>query len=646
MGEGLDLRLVPSACTAWVAAVAVVVMSPQLAAGLAAVAAVLGVATVDLARRRSRVAAVDGVQVPRPPTRERAGDAGDVRAVPDCGGAGSVGREGSGGRVVAVGTAGQVVLVLAVLTVVLGAGAAQLRARQAGGIGALAAERAVVRVTGTVESDAVPVASSWPGAPARFRVELSTHSVGAGGVESASAAPVVVLGGSGWSDAVYGSEVAASGRLSAAEPGSRAVAVLVTSGSPSVLADPGPWLGWAARVRSALAGVASTLPGDAGALLPGVAVGDTSALPTDLADAMRGAGLTHLTAVSGAHFALVGAAVLACAGAMRMHRRARVVVLVAALAGFVVLVHPGASVLRAAAMGALGVAGLVVGRPARAMPALSAGVVVLLVADPWLAREIGFVLSVLATAGLVLLAKPLAARWSSVVGTPIAYALAVPVAAQSVCAPVVILLSPAVSTYAVPANLLADLAVAPATVIGLLAALVAPWWPAGASVLASVAGAACWWIGAVARTAVSLPGAQVPWLAGPPGAALLALATAALLALVLHGRPSTSHADRASTPALEPASAPDPRFELDLIASGSSTRAGHSGRERTRQSVMALLVRATRDANPPDDRPTLDRRGRCRSRVGRGTARARRARVRPGGAPRRPGGRPSHRAGP
>ena len=593
MSEGLDLRLVPSACTAWLAAVAVVVTSPQVAGELAAVAAVLCVAAVELARRRRRAASAD--------------DAGSVRRDGD-------GDEDRGG---AVGAAGQVVLLLAALAVVLGAGAAQLCAREAGGLGGLAAERAVVRVTGTVDSDAVPVASSWPGAPARFRVALSTHSVGASGVESASAAPIVVLGGSDWSDAVYGSEVAASGRLSPAEPGSRAVAVLVAPGSPRALADPSPWLGWAARVRAALADVASTLPGDAGALLPGVAVGDTSTVPTDLADAMRGAGLTHLTAVSGAHFALVGAAVLACAGAVRMHRRVRVVVLVAVLAGFVVLVHPGASVLRAAAMGALGVAGLVVGRPARAMPALSAGVVVLLVVDPWLAREIGFVLSVLATAGLVLLAKPLASRWSGAVGTPLAYALAVPVAAQCVCAPVVILLSPTVSTYAVPANLLADLAVAPATVIGLLAALVAPWWPAGASVLASLAGAACWWIGAVARTAVSLPGARVPWLAGPTGAALLAVATAASLVLVLRGRPRMSDADgdrapatRLRVPVSRNSRAQPARRRLGPCAS-SRPPPHRATTGSARQFPSSGVLNVSQSDSLPDAKPRLNQRTRC-----------------------------------
>ncbi|MGV8977375.1 MAG: ComEC/Rec2 family competence protein [Cellulomonas sp.] len=592
MRDGLDLRLVPSACTAWLAAASVVMMSVRIACVLAAVAGTACFTTVVLARRGVRrvPADVEPAQLPR--TSERVG-------------------RGS--------AAGQIALVLAVLTVVLATGASQLAARQEGGLGGLAAVRAAVRVVGTVTSDAVPVASSWPGAPARFRVAISVEGVGARGAEVPSAAPVVVLGGGEWSDVVYGSRVAASGRLSATEPASRAVAVLVASGAPSVLAGPGPWLAWAARVRSALADVASSLPGDAGALLPGVAVGDTSAVPTDLADAMRGAGLTHLTAVSGAHFALVGAAVLVCAGALRMHRRLRVVVLVVVLTGFVVLVHPGASVLRAAAMGAIGVTGLVLGRPARAVPALSAAVVVLLVADPWLAAEIGFVLSVLATAGLVLLARPLAARWSSAVGTPVAYALAVPVAAQCVCAPVVLLLSPTISTYAVPANLVADLAVAPATVVGLLAALVAPWWPAGAAVLAAVAGAACWWIGAVARAAVSLPGAQVPWLAGPLGAGLLAVATAALLAVVLHVRPT----------------------QLD-----AADTARRSWRERARQSVMAPLVRATRNAIPPNDRQTSDRRGACWSRLGRRAARTRRARVGRRGALRGSGRRAPHRAGP
>jgi competence protein ComEC len=165
---------------------------------------------------------------------------------------------------------------------------------------------------------------------------------------------------------------------------------------------------------------------------------------------------------------------------------------------------------------------------------------VLLVADPWLAGEVGFVLSVLATGALVILGGPLADRWAGTLGRPLATALALPVAAQLVCAPVILLLTPAVSLYAVPANVLAAPAVAPATVLGLAAGCVAPWWAGGAQLLALGAGAACWWIGTVGRVAAAAPGAQLAWLPGWSGAALLTVTGAcALRLLVGHGARSS-----------------------------------------------------------------------------------------------------------
>jgi competence protein ComEC len=112
----------------------------------------------------------------------------------------------------------------------------------------------------------------------------------------------------------------------------------------------------------------------------------------------------------------------------------------------------------------------------------------------------------------------------------------VPVAAQAVCAPVILVLSPAVPTYAVLANVVAAPAVGPATIGGLLAALLGLVWPTGASWCAHVAGAACWWIASVARTATGLPGAQVAWAGGVVGQVLLGCACAAALVLVLQCR--------------------------------------------------------------------------------------------------------------
>nr|WP_281728337.1 ComEC/Rec2 family competence protein [Cellulomonas denverensis] len=281
--------------------------------------------------------------------------------------------------------------------------------------------------------------------------------------------------------------------------------------------------------------MARDLPGDAGALLPGVTVGDTSGVG-DLDAAMKGSGLAHITAVSGAHFSMVGTAVLLVSSWCGVPRRWRWLPVTAVSIGFVVLVGPGPTVVRAALMGGVGVLGVAVGRPSRAVPALCVAVLGLLVADPWLCADLGFLLSVVATAGIALVAAPLAAAWPGRLPAGVALALAVPVAAQAACAPVILLLDPAVAVYAVPANVIAAPAVGPATLGGLAAACFAGWCPPVAEAAAAIAGAACWWIGTVARVAVALPGARLSWLSGWPGLVLLAVATAAGTALLLRCR--------------------------------------------------------------------------------------------------------------
>ncbi|WNB84613.1 ComEC/Rec2 family competence protein [Cellulomonas sp. ATA003] len=251
---------------------------------------------------------------------------------------------------------------------------------------------------------------------------------------------------------------------------------------------------------------------------------------------MRVAGLTHVTAVSGAHFAIIGAVVLGLTALAGLPRALRAAVVAVAMLGFVLLVHPQPSVLRAAVMGGVGVCALVLGRPARAVPGLATCVVVLLVVDPWLATSIGFALSVVATAGIVLGSGPLAMAMSPPLPERAARLVAVPLAAQWACGPVVVVLSTGLPTYAVPANLAAAPALVPATVLGVLAALLAPWWADAGVACAWGAGLAAWWVAGVARLFAGLPAAQLPWPAGPAGPVLLALATSAVVAAVLGAR--------------------------------------------------------------------------------------------------------------
>ncbi|VTR76841.1 ComEC/Rec2 family competence protein [Cellulomonas hominis] len=533
-GEPVDLRLVPAALAVWAVAAGGVLL-PEAAAWAGGVAAGLAAAVAAAVAARGRRPVPVAARAQAAPVAARA------QAAP-------------------VPAAGQVLLVLGAVSVLLLALAVQVGARESGAVRDLAEDGARVRVVGVVRSTPEPwgrAASSDPddgrsAAPVRFLLAASSVDSAGGGGPAATGAAVEVVAPASAGALAYGTQVEVLARLSPAPDRARRPVVRArTTTDPTVRAPPSALLRAAERLRAGLVGSASAVPGDAGRLLPAMAVGDTRAVG-DLEQAMRDSGLAHLTAVSGAHFSLLGAVVHVLAAWARVPRRWRVLPVATVMVGFVVLVQPGASVVRAAVMGAVGLLGLLAGRPARSVPALAGAVVVLLVVDPWLARDLGFVLSVVATAGIALLAAPLAVRLAAPLARPrsagrrpgpstaragrpgpVATALAVPVAAQAVCAPVVLLLSPTVPVYAVLANVAAAPAVPVATVGGLVAALLSPWWPAGAAACAQLAGAACWWIARVACTATGLPGAQLAWVGGAAGPVLLACACGAALVLVL-----------------------------------------------------------------------------------------------------------------
>ena len=116
------------------------------------------------------------------------------------------------------------------------------------------------------------------------------------------------------------------------------------------------------------------------------------------------------------------------------------------------------------------------GRGRSAVPALAAAVLVLLLADPALAVDPGFALSVSATGGAGAAGARLGRARCAGAGCRgwVAEALAVPTAAFLVTAPLVAGLSGQLSLVTVLANLLAVPAVAPATVLGVLAAVLSP----------------------------------------------------------------------------------------------------------------------------------------------------------------------------
>ncbi|MGQ1797192.1 ComEC/Rec2 family competence protein [Kocuria oceani] len=332
---------------------------------------------------------------------------------------------------------------------------------------------------------------------------------------------------------------------SALTPGRRITAALVAAGDPA----PGPPTLRAAapptvlpaapptardRVRQRFVLSTAALGPDAAGLLPGMTFGERSGLGEELEQAMQDTGLTHLTAVSGSNCALV--TVLAGHAALVLGARRRTCLLtgLGALGAFVLLVGPDPSVLRAATMGGLAALGLLTGRTAVSLATLSGAVLVLVVLHPALAAEYGFVLSVLATAGIVVTARPLTRWLGRWMPDALALTVAVPATAQLWCAPVLVLLQPAVPVYALVANVVAAPVVPAVTVCG-LAGLLALHLPAGdtaALLPLTVGGWGTQLIAGTARTLAAAPGALAPWPDGVPGAVLMAAASAAAVGAV------------------------------------------------------------------------------------------------------------------
>ncbi|MEV5707783.1 ComEC/Rec2 family competence protein, partial [Actinoallomurus sp. NPDC052274] len=342
--------------------------------------------------------------------------------------------------------------------------------------------------------------------------------------------PVLLLADDpAWRPLVPSQRVRLTARLVTPRHGELLAAVGLVRGPPALVGRPSLPQRWASTIRSRLRTAASRLPADQRGVLPGLVDGDTSLLDPELADAFEAAGLTHLMAVSGENLSLLIGAVLMAGRFTGLGRRAVPLLAGLTVFGFVLVARPSPSVLRAAVMGSVALLAVVTARERRGVPALCAAVLVLVLLDPELARSYGFALSTLATAGILVLGPPwrrCLTRWlpRSVPGRllrrmvgALAEPLAVSTAAHVACAPVLVLLDGEVSLVAVPANLLAAPAVGPATLLGVLAAAVAPGSLPLARLIVLPAGLAVGWITGVARLCARAPYAAIDWLAAARG---------------------------------------------------------------------------------------------------------------------------------
>lgn len=292
-------------------------------------------------------------------------------------------------------------------------------------------------------------------------------------------------------------------------------------------------------LRDGLRDATAQIPADEAALVRGMTNGDTEGLSERSDDMMRRAGITHLVAVSGSNLALVLGVVLIALLLTGVRRRPRLVAATLFTAGYVWLVGDEPSVQRAATMAAPLLAARFAGYRASPVAALALTLALWSIADPVTACSAGFALSALATASILIAARPAARAVHELTGErispSIALVLTVPLLAQLICTPILILLTPEISIWAVAVNILVGPLAGPVTVLGLIATVLAPLIPAAAAALCWVAAGGSHLVLLISRAADALPGSRIPVPEGPPGVGF-AIGAIAIAAVILVGR--------------------------------------------------------------------------------------------------------------
>jgi len=304
----------------------------------------------------------------------------------------------------------------------------------------------------------------------------------------------------------------------------QSVAAIASSRAVSVIGhEMGPVADALHSARSwLLAGLNRLVPEPEAALAAGILLGVRSGIDPTINDAFARAGLTHVIAISGWNIAIVAAIAAAASRPLTGLPSGRLLAAAASLsavAAYVLISGASPSVVRAALMaGALLVARLG-GARSHAMSALMLAALVMLLASPAIAWDVGFQLSALATAGLIWFGASFEARlhrWPPLIREPVALTMA----AQVTTLPVILLNFERLSLIAPAANVL----VVPLVPLVMLSSALAA--VAGGGGMLPLADAVEWLAGGVAfcllramvvvgQAAAAVPLASVE-LRGPP----------------------------------------------------------------------------------------------------------------------------------
>jgi competence protein ComEC len=305
-------------------------------------------------------------------------------------------------------------------------------------IAKIAIENQSVEVVGTVVSDSKITAARVSGARINkksINFLMRVSSVTVAGKVSKVRIPVRVYSRS---ELTYypGEVIKVNGKLGLTKE--RRVSAALSSNEIQILSHGNFLDRGTTQIRSKFRAELARHGSDSAALIPGVVLGDTSLQSSEFTILMRRVGLTHITAVSGANLAIVTGFILWISQWLLKSRRKRIFISVFFLIGFIFLVRASPSVLRAAVMAAVLLFAKSEGERRQSVPALGAAISLLLLVDPFQGVDAGFALSVLATSGIIFLNQPISKFLQLKLPKFLAEPLAIPIAATTLCTPVIV----------------------------------------------------------------------------------------------------------------------------------------------------------------------------------------------------------------
>lgn len=165
---------------------------------------------------------------------------------------------------------------------------------------------------------------------------------------------------------------------------------------------------YAIRLRQYIsAAIDKYVGGNHGALAAGILIGDTSQLPSDVSDDFSATGITHLLAVSGTQTSLIMEYLMLLLCALRMRKRPAAAITAGAIVLFMAVTGFSPSVMRAGIMSLVCIGAIFLKRDADTLNSLGFSAFALCLANPYAATDIGLLLSLTATLGMVTISKTL-----------------------------------------------------------------------------------------------------------------------------------------------------------------------------------------------------------------------------------------------